>query len=116
MRMSERFAPSAMAILFTAVAMVGGVGSAHAQPSPVVGGVGQICSTPGRVGVDGLSGDQLVCTYVEKPGGYKWVRTAPILGVHNIGTLCKYPNDNVSQTPGGIAVHCDPSSNKWVGP
>ena len=115
MRISEKVALSAMAILSAAVAMGGGAGSAHAQPPPVVGGVGQICSTPGRVGVDASSEDTIVCTYVDRPGGYKWVRTAPIIGVHNIGTLCNYPTDNVSQTPGGIAVHCDPSG-KWVGP
>ncbi|MET4610654.1 hypothetical protein ABIC28_001632 [Rhodococcus sp. PvR044] len=87
----------------------------EAQPAQSPGGVvtvGQPCSSPSDIGTDVNTGANIVCVYMGAGGGTKWVNSAPISGINNVGDACDTATDRVSQTPAGKAIMC--AGDQWV--
>lgn len=72
--------------------------------------VGQPCSSPSSIGVDVNTGNDIVCVFTGG-GGNRWVMSAPIQGVNDVGDPCT-STDNVSRTPAGKAIMC--VNGQWV--
>lgn len=83
-----------------------------AQSPTGVAAVGQPCSSPSDIGTDVNTGDDIVCVYMGAGGGTKWVMSAPISGINNVGDVCDSATENVSSTPAGKAIMC--VGDQWV--
>ncbi|SDC56467.1 hypothetical protein [Rhodococcus tukisamuensis] len=87
----------------------------EAEPAPAPAGVvtvGQPCSSPSDIGTDVNTGGDIVCVYMGPGGGTKWVMSAPISGVNNVGDACNPATENVSSTPAGKAIMC--AGGEWM--